>query len=123
MPPKDKEARKSVSFQGAQPSKKEKPTAALDDSDKRTASAEAPTLVEANAAVEIPSDGASNTVDANSAVESLDNQGFAPPIERHDFRPSGDDGEVLRMDDGDGQERPSRDDVVDIDELAVDDDV
>jgi hypothetical protein len=124
MPPKDKEAKKSVSFQGTQASKKEKSVPARDDSDgdKRTASLEAPLLGEVYSAAAVPSDGASNSIDAKGPVESLDNEGFVPPIEQHGYRPSGDDGEVIRMDDGDGEQRSSRDEVVDIDELPVDDD-
>ncbi len=44
-----------------------------------------------------------------------------PPLKKHDHRPSGDDGEVVTIDDE--EQRESRhDDVVDIDELPVDDD-
>ena len=124
MPPKDKEAKKSVTFQGALPSKKEKSIPQLNDpdDDNRSASLEAPVLLEANAASAVPSDGASITIGAKGPVESLDNEGFVPPLAQPGLRPSGDDGQVIRIDDVDGQQQSSRDDVVDIDELPVDDD-
>jgi hypothetical protein len=77
-------------------------------------------LVEAISVAAAPSDGASVSVAKIGSSEALDNEGFIPPLDRLDFRPSGDDGEIVTVDDAEKQQR--RDEVVDIDELAVDDD-
>jgi hypothetical protein len=121
MPPKSKETRKSVSFQGAAADHKGKPGPARDESDKKTGSLDAPSLVEAISAAAMPSDGALPTVPSNGAVETLDNSGFVPPLEKHEHRPSGDDGEIVTLD-SEEQRQSRHDEVVDIDELPVDDD-
>ena len=123
MPPKAHEVKKSVSFVGSskQPKGKSGPAkAASPVGEKTTTSQDAPLLVEAVSTVAVASDGAPQSTSISGAAEALDNQGFVPPLERHDYRPSGDDGEVVTMDDGEEQAR--RDEVVDIDELPVDDD-
>jgi hypothetical protein len=121
MPPKSKEPRKSVSFQGAAADHKGKPGPALDESDKKTGSLDAPSLVEAISAAAMPSDGALPTVPSKGPVETLDNSGFVPPLEKHEHRPSDDDGEIVTLD-SEEQHQSRHDEVVDIDELPVDDD-
>jgi hypothetical protein len=121
MPPKSKEPRKSVSFQGAAADHKGKPGPARDESDKKKGSLDAPSLVEAISAAAMPSDGALPTVPSNGAVETLDNSGFVPPLDKHEHRPSGDDGEIVTLE-SEEQRQSRHDELVDIDELPVDDD-
>ncbi len=124
MPPKEKEAKKSVSFKGTDTQKKNSAPAhgASPDAKQNLVSNHDSIIVDVASAPAPPSDGATEIFHLITPGESLDNEGFVPPLERHEHRPSGDDGEVLTMDDEDGHQKSRRDDVVDIDELPVDDD-
>ncbi len=110
-----------MSFHAAATASKDMSGLARDEGDKKVASLDKPSLVEAISAAAMPSDGASPIIPSQGPGETLDNSGFVPPLEKHDHRPSGDDGEVVTIEDE--EQRESRhDDVVDIDELPVDDD-
>ena len=124
MPPKEKEAKKSVSFKGTETSKKDSSRACgvSPDADQKIVSSDAPSLVGPVSAPAFPSDGASQSFDVKVPGESLDNEGFVPPLEQREYRPSGDDRQVVTVDDGDGQQNSRGGEVVDIDELPVDDD-
>jgi hypothetical protein len=124
MPLKEKETKKSVSFQGAETSRKDVARArgTSPDADQKIASLRAASVVDMVSDPAFPSDGASHSIDLKVPGESLDNEGFVPPLKQHEYRPSDDDGQVVTMDDGDGQRKSRGDEVVDIDELPVDDD-
>jgi hypothetical protein len=59
MPPKSKDSRKSVSFHAAATARKDMSGLARDEGDKKVASLDEPSLVEAISAAAMPSDGAS----------------------------------------------------------------